>query len=103
MGALFTLPVIQVDQVEELRPWAAQNNIQTIATSAKATQSLRETTINHPALLLLGSEGEGLSPDILAAADLQITIPMTGTATSLNLAIAAGILLYELNKQQFTQ
>jgi TrmH family RNA methyltransferase len=45
--------------------------------------------------LLLGSEGEGLPPNILAAADLQLTIPMRGTATSLNLAIAAGILMYE--------
>lgn len=97
MGTLFTLPVVQVDQISDLLQWANKNNIQTIATSAKAKQSIRQTAVKYPALLLLGSEGEGLPPDILAAAGLQITIPMHGTATSLNLAVAAGILMYELN------
>jgi len=100
MGTLFTLPIIQVDQIEDLLQWTAQNNLQTIATSAKARQPLRETAVNYPALLILGSEGEGLSSNVLAAADQQITIPMTGTVTSLNLAIATAILLYELSKQQ---
>lgn len=99
MGTLFTLPVVQVDRIEELLQWAAQNHIQTIATSAKATQSLRETTVTHPALLLLGSETQGLPAHILAAANHQITIPMKGTTTSLNLAIAAAIFMYELSER----
>jgi TrmH family RNA methyltransferase len=98
MGTLFTLPIVQVDHIRDVLEWANHNKVQTIATSAKAQQSIRETAVLRPALLLLGSEGEGLPPDILAAADLQITIPMTGTTTSLNLAIAAGILMYELSK-----
>lgn len=96
MGTLFTLPVIQVDYPRELLEWANRSNIQTIATSAKARQPVRETAIRRPALLLLGSEGQGLPASILSTADLQITIPMRGTATSLNLAVAAGILMYEL-------
>lgn len=97
MGTLFTLPIVQVDNISEVLEWANRNNFQTIATSARAQQALRETAVRHPILLLLGSEGEGLSTDILTAADLQITIPMRGTVTSLNLAVAAGILIYELN------
>lgn len=99
MGTLFTLPVIQLDHIEELLHWAAKNNIQTLATSAKASQSLRETAVTLPSLILLGSEAEGLPANILAAADHQITIPMKGTTTSLNLAIAAAILMYELSKR----
>jgi tRNA G18 (ribose-2'-O)-methylase SpoU len=49
-----------------------------------------------PALLLLGSEGEGLPASILSQADLQVAIPMSGTASSLNVAVSAGILLYAL-------
>jgi TrmH family RNA methyltransferase len=103
MGTLFTLPIVQVDEAEELFDWAGRHNINTVATSARANQLIRETAVPRPALLLLGSESEGLPPDILAAADLQLTIPMTGTATSLNLAVAAGILLYELAKQTINE
>jgi TrmH family RNA methyltransferase len=46
--------------------------------------------------LLLGSEREGLATAVLNQADLQIAIPMAGTASSLNVAVAAGILLYAL-------
>lgn len=96
MGTLFTLPVVQVDELIELLDWAARNALQTIATSAKARQPVRQAAVRRPALLLLGSEGEGLPPETVTAADLQLTIPMRGSATSLNLAVAAGILLYEL-------
>jgi TrmH family RNA methyltransferase len=98
MGTLFTLPVIQVDEIEELLHWTGRNQIQTIATSAKAHQSLRQTAVQKPALLLLGSEAEGLPADILSITDQQITIPMSGTTTSLNLAVAAAILMYELSQ-----
>jgi TrmH family RNA methyltransferase len=101
MGSLFTLPLTQVENADEVFRWAAQNQMQTITTSAKASQPVRQAAVRHPILLILGSEGEGLAPDILTAADLQLTIPMQGTTTSLNLAIAAGILLYELGNQSF--
>lgn len=97
MGTLFTLPLVQVDHIGEVLEWAADHKLQTIATSAKAEQPIREAAVQFPALLLLGSEGEGLPPEVLAAANLQLTIPMRGTTTSLNLAVAAGVLMYELS------
>jgi tRNA G18 (ribose-2'-O)-methylase SpoU len=54
-----------------------------------------------PLALLLGSEGTGLPADLLEAADLRVAIPMTGTAESLNLAVAAGILLYEVRRRSW--
>ena len=54
-----------------------------------------------PLALLLGSEGSGVPDDLLTAADLTVAIPMTGTAESLNLAVAAGILLYELPRRRW--
>jgi len=48
--------------------------------------------------LLLGAEGTGLPGEVLARGDLQVRIPMVGTAESLNLAVAAGLLLYEAQR-----
>jgi tRNA G18 (ribose-2'-O)-methylase SpoU len=55
--------------------------------------------LTTPLAILLGSEGTGLPADLLDAADLRVAIPMTGTAESLNLAVAAGVLLYEARRQ----
>ena len=49
-----------------------------------------DADLRPPLAVLLGSEGAGLPEDVLAAADLRVAIPMTGTAESLNLAVAAG-------------
>jgi tRNA G18 (ribose-2'-O)-methylase SpoU len=46
----------------------------------------------------LGSEQKGLSPEQMALCDLSVSLPMRGKVSSLNLAVAAGILLYSLNK-----
>jgi RNA methyltransferase, TrmH family len=100
MGTLFNVPVVQVESMAPLWTWAEAHDLFTVATSARATHSFWEAGYRFPALLLLGSEGEGLPPDVLQRADLAVTIPMLGTASSLNLAVAAGLLLYELRRLQ---
>jgi len=60
---------------------------------------LWDADLRPPLAVLLGSEGAGLPEDVLAAADLRVAIPMTGTAESLNLAVAAGILLFEISRR----
>jgi TrmH family RNA methyltransferase len=99
MGALFTIPVTETDSFERLWVWAATHGLQTIATSAHAQQRYWDAAYRFPALLLLGSEGEGLSAGVLQRADLAVTIPMHGSGSSLNVAVAAGLLLYELRRQ----
>jgi len=49
-------------------------------------------------MLVMGSERHGLPPDVLAAADEVVTIPMSGSVTSLNLAVATALLIYELKR-----
>ena len=99
MGSLFHVPVVQVNDVEALLDWSAARGISCVATSAGAQKSYRDAAFRYPLLLLLGSEGEGLPAAIIEAADLAVTIPMSGSASSLNLAVAAGILLYELSTE----
>lgn len=100
MGTLFNVPVAQVASMETVWAWAAQRDLFTVATSARAPHNFWEASYGFPALLLLGSEGEGLPAQMIERADLAVTIPMLGTASSLNLAVAAGLLLYELRRRQ---
>jgi RNA methyltransferase, TrmH family len=99
MGALFTVPVVPVTSVAEFLDWARASSLMVVATSGRASVSCWDADLRPPLALLLGSEGDGLPDDLLAAADLSVAIPMTGTAESLNLAVAAGILLYEVRRR----
>lgn len=99
MGALFTVPVATVASAGEFLAWTGARGVTVAATSARAAVSCWDAAWRLPLALLLGSEGSGLPADLLAAADLQVVIPMTGTAESLNLAVAAGVLLYEVRRR----
>jgi RNA methyltransferase, TrmH family len=99
MGTLFRVPVAGSAQLEDVWAWAELQGIFTVATSARAQQNFWEAYYRFPLLLLLGSEGEGLPAEALARADLAVSIPMRGMASSLNLAVAAGLLLYELRRR----
>jgi RNA methyltransferase, TrmH family len=98
MGALFGVPIAHAAGAEEFFAWAAGAGVSVVTTSAKAGTSFWDAAYPRPLALLLGAEGTGLPADVLAAGDLQVRIPMTGTAESLNLAVAAGLLLYEARK-----
>jgi len=100
MGALFTVPVCEVGDLDEVWAWAQAARLFTIATSARASHNFWEAGYRFPALLLLGSEGEGLGADVLQQAHQAVSIPMYGRASSLNLSVAAGLLLYELRRAQ---
>jgi len=100
MGALFAVPVARAADPAEFFAWAA--GLTVITTSAKARTSFWEAGYARPLALLLGAEGAGLPDDVLAGGDLQVRIPMTGTAESLNLAVAAGLLLYQARRPDLT-
>jgi RNA methyltransferase, TrmH family len=101
MGALFTVPVAAVPTAAGFLRWAAEGRIPVAAASGAASLSCWDADLRPPLALLLGSEGTGLPADLLAAADIRIAIPMAGTAESLNLAVAAGILLYEVRRRRW--
>ena len=103
MGALFAVPVARAADPAEFFVWAAGSAVTVITTSAKARTSFWEAGYRRPLALLLGAEGAGLPDDVLAAGDLQVRIPMTGTAESLNLAVAAGLLLYQARRPDLTR
>lgn len=94
MGTLFWVPFAQAS-FEELVGWARQGGYRLIGSSAHGNLDYREARLDgRPTLLVLGSEQKGLSAEQIAACDELVSLPMRGRATSLNLAVAAGILLY---------
>ncbi len=95
MGALFWKPVVQ-SSFDEFIQWARTKKMQLIATSAKAGTDYREFIPQTPWALVLGNEQKGLSAQHCAACDASISLPMRGRASSLNLSVAAGVLLYRL-------
>jgi RNA methyltransferase, TrmH family len=99
MGAVFSVPVVTEAAPAEFLRWCSDRGIAVAATSGSAALSLWDITLPRPVAVLFGSEGSGLPSELLAAGDLQLRIPMTGSAESLNLAVAAGILLYEAWRQ----
>ena len=98
MGALFTVPLVRAHTMDEVLAWCRSTGIGVVTTSAGARQSHWEARYPRPGLLLMGSEGEGLAREMLARGDLAVRIPMGGSADSLNLAVATGILLYEAKR-----
>jgi TrmH family RNA methyltransferase len=95
MGAFFAVPVWHAPDLAALTGWARQHRLHVVATSARGSADFRHVPYPHPLLLLLGSEREGLPAEGVESADATVAIPMRGVATSLNLAVAAGLLLYQ--------
>ena len=94
MGSLFALPVVHVETPAETFGWAKTSNVSVVTTSARGRAVLGEAPLPQPSLILFGSEGDGLPAGFLDCGDVDVRIPMRGTASSLNLAVAAGIVLY---------
>ena len=103
MGTVFSVPIIHVARADEALAWARAVGVTVIGASERAARTHWEQTPRLPCLLLLGNEGRGLPPDLLEGCDQHVRIPMAGTAGSLNLAVAAGILLYETRRTQWFQ
>ncbi|AIY47010.1 TrmH family RNA methyltransferase [Mycolicibacterium fortuitum] len=93
-GSIFGLPVVQAPDVDALMAALRAAGLQVLATTLDGETSLPDVDLTAPTAWLFGSEAHGLSPEIAAAADARVTIPMRGSAESLNVAAAAAICLY---------
>ncbi len=97
MGTIFWTPIIRAS-FDEFVSWSERNAIQLIGTSARAETDYLRIRPDRPWVLLLGSEQKGLSPEQLEVCNSVISLPMRGRASSLNLSVAAGILLYKFTE-----
>lgn len=97
MGTIFWKTVIQTSFNEFLN-WARQGNYQLVGTSAHGTVDYRILIPKVPWVLMLGNEQKGLSAEQINACDVTVSLPMKGRVSSLNLAVAAGVLLYQFGE-----
>jgi RNA methyltransferase, TrmH family len=96
MGTLFWKPVVTAT-FTDFRAWAAEMGYRLIGTTAHAKLDFREIILDsRSTILVLGNEQKGLSKEQMATCEVNISLPMRGKASSLNLAVAAGILMYHL-------
>ncbi|HNW51584.1 MAG TPA: 23S rRNA (guanosine(2251)-2'-O)-methyltransferase RlmB [Prolixibacteraceae bacterium] len=99
-GALHILPVCKIKNPYKTLVNLQENGIKIFAASEKATNDYSDKDYKVPCTIVMGSEDKGISPEILKIADELIRIPIMGKIESLNVSVAAGILLYEVVKQR---
>ncbi|MFF0147415.1 TrmH family RNA methyltransferase [Amycolatopsis sulphurea] len=97
MGSLFAVDVVQAS-AEEFFGWAEERGVTVLATSGTAEDDHWSAPYDPPLAILLGSEREGLPDELLAGASQRLRIPMVGTVDSLNIGVAASIMLYEARR-----
>lgn len=104
-GCLFSVPLVRVETNQALTDWlhalkAQFPTSQIVGTSAKAETNIASHAFSHPTILMMGNETTGLRKAYQALCDTLVKIPMSGSASSLNVAVATSIFLYEVNKMQ---
>lgn len=100
MGSLYRVPFYVTDSLEETLAELKNQGISLYAAHLKGTLSYSEPDYTKPCGFLIGNEGNGLTEETAAYAEEYIRIPMEGKVESLNAAIAATLLMYEVNRQR---
>ena len=100
VGAVHHVPVVQTANLVSAAQSLKSLGFQIIAADGNTTDELWSAPLKRLTALVIGSEGHGISPELLAVCDQRLCIPMLGQVTSLNAAVAAGIMLFEIRRQQ---
>ena len=101
-GALFHVPVVEGGDPQEVLGVLGDRGLVRIGAAARGGEQPDRVDFTRPVALVLGNEAWGLPEPVMAALDGVVTIPMPGRAESLNLGMAASILLYEACRQRMT-
>lgn len=95
VGAVNHVPIAQVEDLSAYAQRLRDLGMRLVAATEKAQVSCNEHDFSGPTVMVLGNEGEGIAPEIMALCDAQVSIPQRGRIDSLNVAAAAAILFYE--------
>jgi 23S rRNA (guanosine2251-2'-O)-methyltransferase len=100
-GAAELIPVVQVTNLNQTIDLLKKENIWIVGVEAEGTDRYNKISYaNIGILLVLGSEGFGISKLSKEKCDFLVSLPMKGLMTSLNVSVAAGIMMYEINRQK---
>jgi len=99
-GALMHLPVCREESLLQTIRYLKESGVSILAATEKGPVFFDQPEMTGPVALVLGSEEKGITKEILRLADHHISIPMYGKVDSLNVSVAAGILIYEVVRQR---
>lgn len=99
-GALNTIPVHRSDNLKDTILYLRQSGVSIVAATEHASSDYFDADLTGPVAIIMGSEEDGVSPEYLKLSDLKVRIPLQGSISSLNVSVAAGILLFEAVKQR---
>jgi len=99
-GALNSFPVCREKSILRAVQYLKESGLKVICADESSGNAVAEVHLTGPSALILGSEDKGISRELSALADTAVRIPITGTIPSLNVSVAAGVFLYEINRQR---
>ncbi len=99
-GALNYLPVCREKSIVNAVKFLKDNGYKVVAASEKATQNYTEADYTGPVAIVMGAEDVGIDPGVLRHCDTWVSIPQRGRISSLNVSVAAGVLIYEVVRQR---
>jgi len=99
-GALHTLPVCKVDNMQNALKFMRESGLTIVAATEHATKAYTEADFTQPLAIVMGSEDQGIYEENLKQCTEEVAIPLFGTIESLNVSVAAGIMLYEAVRQR---
>jgi 23S rRNA (guanosine2251-2'-O)-methyltransferase len=99
-GALHSFPICREKSIVRSIEYLKESGLKVICAMEKSGSDAATASLTGPSVLILGSEEKGISRELISLSDIQVKIPMTGKIASLNVSVAAGILLYEIVRQR---
>lgn len=99
-GALMSLPVCRERSLVSAVKFLKESGFNVVAVSEKANINYTLADYSVPTVLVMGAEDTGISPEIMELCDTQVSIPMFGHIGSLNVSVAAGVMMYEVVRQR---
>jgi len=99
-GALLRIPVCKVKDLSQVVHYLKSSGVNVVACTEKTQNLIQDTDLTLPTAIIMGSEEDGISTKLLAECNEKAKIPMTGEIASLNVAVSAGIVLYESIRQR---
>ena len=99
-GALNHLPVCRENNLIDTVQYLQDSGVQVVACTEKAAQVTSNIDFTTPTAIVMGSEEDGVSTDVIRRANMAVKIPMTGKVASLNVSVAAGMIIYEAARQR---
>ncbi|MDR2894049.1 MAG: 23S rRNA (guanosine(2251)-2'-O)-methyltransferase RlmB [Alistipes sp.] len=99
-GALNVIPVSRVGSVRNALKLLQAEGFQIVAASEKAEKTLYAADLTRPTVIVMGSEEDGISKEVLKLCNEQVSIPLRGQIESLNVSAAAAVILFEVVRQR---